>query len=237
MQIEMFFEEIWPCIQDTADYLSAQRVSQPSESIRAGLNFCIILDAACYLEGIFESFLRAVLECRRAELNRVEIEDFETRRAVHGYYNRLEEDLSSQISRSVGAAGYAETFELLLGESLNKLKDVAPVWEKITVLFHFRNVLGHGRRVFAQRFQPRRPEDGATEDFTGSYRAVENYLLKARLLDKRFMEAHSEYVFFSDAIADHFWELAKQVPEAVLRSLPDAERKACQLTLDRKMRP
>ena len=201
------------------------------------MNFSIILDAACYLEGIFESFLRAILECRCSELRRVEIEDFETRRAVFGYYNRLEQDLSGQIGRSVGAAAYAETFELLFGEPLNKLKEIAPLWEPITVLFHFRNVLGHGRRVFAQRFRPRRPEDGVTEDFTGSYRAVENYLLKARLLNKRLTEAHSEYVFLSDAIADHSWGLAKQVPEAMLRSLPDVERKACQSALDRKMRP
>jgi hypothetical protein len=232
MRIEMFFEEIWPCIQETNDYLCAQRATQSSEGITAGLNFSIILGAACFLEGVLESFLRAILDCRRQEFNRNEIADFETRRAVNSYYNRLEVDLSERIGRSIGASGYSETFELVFGEPLTSLRDIAPLWEGITVLFNFRNVLGHGRRVFAQRFRPRRPEDGATEDFSGSYRVVESYLLKTRLMNERFMDAHSEYIFLSNAIADHFWELAKQVPPAMLRSLPDPERDACRRRIE-----
>lgn len=232
MLIEMFFEEIWPCIQETTDHLAAERITQSSERIRAGLNFSIILGSACFLEGIFESFLRAILECRGLEFRRAKIEGCETRRAVNAYYNRLEEDLSDRIGQSVGAGGYSEAFGLIFGEPLNKLKEIVPLWEGVTVLFNFRNVLGHGRRVFAQRLGRYGSYEG-TEDFTGSYKVVENYLIKLKLMQWRFIDAHSEYIFLSDAIADHFWQLAKRVPPALLSSLPDLERDACRKTMDR----
>ena len=125
-----------------------------------------------------------------------------------------------------GAGGYAEAFELIFGEPLNKLKEIAPLWEGITVLLHFRNVLGHGRRVFAQRLGRYDGHEG-TEDFTGSYKKVNNYLLKVKLMQRKFIELHSDYVFLSDEIADHFCLLSKQIPPVLLRSLPEPEREAC----------
>lgn len=65
------------------------------------------------------------------------------------------------------------------------------------------------------------------EDFSGSYKKVENYLQKKKLLPHKFVEAHSEYLFLSDSIADHFFELAKALPKAIMSSLPKKEQTAC----------
>jgi hypothetical protein len=227
MLIGMLNEEIWPCIKDTLEYLSKKRTERVSDSVKAGLNFSIILGSACYLEGVFEALLRAILTCRRVEFNRVHAKELDSERAVNLYFNRLEEDTSERISKSTGAAAYDEMFELLFGEPMSSLIKVEPLWEGVTILFNFRNVLGHGRRVFARKFEGLSIPGGFREDFRGSYRAVESYLLKKRLTNKRFIDAHLDYGFLSDAIADHFSCLAKQIPSAISASLPRVEQAAC----------
>jgi hypothetical protein len=237
MIIGMLTEEIWPCIKDSIEYLSEKRAEQLSESVKAGLNFSIILGSACYLEGVFEALLRAIQSCRRTEFNRKDIDEFETRRAVNIYFNRLEEDISERIGRSTGAAAYDEMFGLLFGEPASGLREVAPLWEGVTVLFNFRNVLGHGRRVFARQFRGSTVPGGFREEFRGSYNVVEGYLLKRGLTNKKFVDARSEYAFLTDVIADHFWHLAKQMPSAISASLPQTEQNACMKTMDPDIQP
>ena len=137
MRTITFTEPIWPCIKATLDYLVEKREDSVSKLVKSGLNFSIILGSACYAEGVLEALLRALLACRRAEFNRIRIpdDDFETRRAMNFYYARLEDELSRNIGRSVGAKGYDEIFTLLTGLRLSQLKEVKPIWEGATVLF------------------------------------------------------------------------------------------------------
>ena len=231
MRITVFTESIWPCIEPTIEYLAASRDERMSGLLKSGFNFSIILGSACYLEGVLETLLRALLQYRRDEFNRLEIPHFETRRSMNIFYKRLEDDLSNRIGRSVGAAGYNEMFELLTGSRLSELDETKSMWEGITVLFNFRNVLGHGREVSARHFAGFFVEGGEQEEFSGSYRKVEDYLRKTGLLDRRFMEAHSEYLFLGNDIADHFWAIASQTPDAVIASLPEPEGEACRRAL------
>jgi hypothetical protein len=187
-----------------------------------------VLGAACYLEGVLEALLRAILRCRKGQFD--EYLDFvngEARWAMGKYYTRIEEDVSRRIGRAVGAAGYDEMFELLVGRRLSQMNEVSPFWEAVNVLFNFRNVLGHGREVSARHFTGGAVPGGVREDFPGSYKLVEDYLRKKSLLNQRFVDAHSEYLFLSEAIADHFWAVASGIPTAVMASLPEDERKAC----------
>jgi hypothetical protein len=174
--IRILTESIWPSIEAAVDHLSGARKAHLDESVKAGLNFSIILGAACYLEGILETLLRALLNHRRTVFNRVDIPDFETRRSVNVFYTRLEGDLSNRIGRSLGAPGYSEMFELLTGTKLSGLDQMSPLWEGVTVLFNFRNVLGHGREVSARHLSGGLVEGGEKEEFGGSYRLVEDYL-------------------------------------------------------------
>jgi hypothetical protein len=227
--ITTFVEPIWPCIEATMDYFVERRKERIPSLVKAGLNFSIVLGSACYVEGVLEGVLRGLLNYRRAEFNRVNIDDTDLRRAMNNYYERLEDELSRNIGRAIGASGYDELFAILAGQPLNRLRQVKPLWEGITVLFNFRNVLGHGREVSARHFTGGAIPGGLREEFLGSYRLVEEYLRKNRLLSRRFVEAHSEYLFLSAPIADHFLKLAKALPEAVLSSLPTDERDACKV--------
>jgi hypothetical protein len=74
---------------------------------------------------------------------------------------------------------------------------------------------------------------GFKEEFTGSYRIVEDYLGKKQLLSREFVDAHSEFLYLASDIADHFWHLAQALPNAAIASLPDAERDACRLAIER----
>jgi hypothetical protein len=215
-------ETIWPIIKAALDHLQTERKDGMPAEVRAGVNFSIILGSACYLEGVLETGLKALLRLRRVIYGRMNPKNFETRRSMNLFYNRIDDDLEGRICSAMGAAGYDEMFELLTGERLSKLSQVVPLWEGITVLFQVRNVLGHDREVMAEQIVSPTP---ARELFSGGYRHAEDYLRKRKLLGKKFTEAHSEYLFLSDPVADHFWELTKQVPRAVSKSLKGLEKR------------
>jgi len=227
MLIRIITEAIWPCIEASVNYFVASRTDAMAHTVRAGTNFSIILGSACYLEGTLETLLHALLEYRGSVYGKVDIPDFETRRSMNIFYSRLEDDLSARIARSLGAEGYDDMFELLIGTPLHALHDVKPLWEPMTVLFNFRNVLGHGRQVRARQFSGGAVPGGFREEFSGSYRRVEDYLRKVGLLKGHFPDGASEYVFLTNDIADHFWGMAKQVPAAVISSLAKVQSKVC----------
>ena len=227
MLIRTITEAIWPCIEASVDHFTASRNDAVPQFVRAGTNFSIILGSACYLEGTLETLLHALLEHRRSVFSNVEISDFETRRSMNIFYMRLEDDLSARIARSLGAEGYNDMFELLMGTPLHELGGMKPLWEPTTVLFNFRNVLGHGRQVCARQFSGGAVPGGFSEEFSGSYRRVEDYLRKVGLLKGRFPDGASEYLFLTDDIADHFWGMAKRIPAAVISSLPKEQSETC----------
>jgi hypothetical protein len=225
----LFRESIWPCIGAGLNHLQSQRGQDVPQEVRAGVNFSIILGAACYLEGCFESALKALLEHQRGVYNKIDIPEFETRRSMNVFYNRMEEDLAERIAAALGATGYDEMFELLLGRRLSSLHQISPLWEGVTVLFKFRNVLGHGRQVEARHVSAY--SNAVREEFSGGYRATEDYLKRRQLLDKKFTDHHSEYLYLSNPTADHFWELAQMIPRALTESLEGAEREAVKKVL------
>jgi len=85
-----------------------------------------------------------------------------------------------------------------------------------------RNALGHGREVKAYQIISVAPIE---EEFHGGYRRAENYLRKRKLINKKFTDAHSDFIFLSDPVADHFLELVERVPKAISQSLAKEETK------------
>jgi hypothetical protein len=201
-----------------------------SDLVRAGLNFSIVLGAACYVEGILETILRELLRCRHAEYAELPTSGLVS---INNYLNRIEKELDRDIGRTNGAAGYDAMFTLLTGHHLSELVIVKPIWEGITVLFNFRNVLGHGRQVLARQYSGYVVNGGLQEEFKSAYRVVEDYLRKTLLLNTRFVDANSELLYLTSEMADHFWQLARALPEAVTASLPNPERRLSQEAIDR----
>ena len=55
---------------------------------------------------------------------------------------------------------------------------------------------------------------------------IYHYLLKNKLVDKRFVECDSTALYFNDNVADHFWELSKKIVHQISESLAEDVKEA-----------
>jgi len=190
------------------------------ERTRAGLNFTIIVNSAFFLEGSLEAGLSSLLSQRLLDQEQSNL-----------FVSRLAEDLESRIKTATGSATYDALFKIILGTPASSLQEVSPFWEGIAVLFHLRNVLAHGRAVSwsvefpGDKFPPdfNGPCD---EAFKGGYKKVQDYLLKKKVISKRFTDQSWELFFLTDEIADHFWSLTLNFIVGVSNSLTGGDQQA-----------
>jgi hypothetical protein len=63
-QTTYFHELIWPFILGAIDSLRTQRDALTTAESKAGLNFSIVLNSTCAIEGLLESGLKALLRLR-----------------------------------------------------------------------------------------------------------------------------------------------------------------------------
>ena len=141
---------IWPTIYKTNIHLISQRNGLDEEDeVRAGINLVVILNTTCFVEGALESGMKGILRQKREAFNKVDIPELETRKTVNVLFNNLEKDMEMKIGRTTGIQNYDLMFELLIDSKISQYDNVKPLWEGMTVLFNFRNVLAHGREVSA----------------------------------------------------------------------------------------
>lgn len=231
-------QDTWPCIKELIEFLSSRRDVDRPIALRLGINHAIVFYAACYVEGVLETTLKALLRRRREIYNKIDVPDFEIRKTINTLFNALEEDLQTRISRATGVDAYETLIELLTGTRIGQSKKVRESWEGIQVLFQFRNVLAHGRAISASRLSAYWIKEPWQENFSGGYKRAEEYLFKGGLLECKFMDSDQFDLYFTDAVADHFWGLARsfithviatfEAPdiEAVSRALSAAENEA-----------
>ena len=217
----------WPHIELLVNYLRECRSkNEVTESLRIGMNHCIILYSACYVEGILESGLKAVIRQKRDVFNKVEISDFYTRKTVNTLFTALETDVIRRVSRTTGMPNYDEIFKLLTGQRISDKPKVQPLWEGIQTLFQFRNVLAHSREVSTTLLQAYWIPEEWREEFSGGYKKAEDYLLKCNLVKSKFSDCKSLSTFFTDKVADHFWKLAKELVIGISDSIPEDVKSA-----------
>jgi len=67
-------------------------------------------------------------------------------------------------------------------------------------------VIAHGRAVGYKLYFP--PGVGGIweEEFSGGYKKVEDFLLRKNLIESRHIEKAGNWHYFSDEVADFFWE-------------------------------
>ena len=190
------------------------------EELRIGINLSIILNSACYLEGAIEAVLKEFVYFKTKALNKVYIPDVETRKEIFSFYNPLMDDLEVRISRTTGMQNYDQLFELFCGERISKMSNMETLWEGVQILFNFRNVIAHGREASACIINAYYyPEP--VEEFSGGYAKLEQYLLKKKIIDKKFTDAEDVTIFFNNEIADHFWSLCNIFLKELSNSLSD----------------
>lgn len=225
-------QNTWPCIKELVVFLIQSRNSQLTTDLRMGINHAIIFYSACYIEGLMEQVLKTLLSRRREIYNKIDIPEFETRKTINNLFNTLEEDLEVRISRSTGIRAYLDLIHLLTKDTpgpKNTIKQnpkIGELLEGINVLFQFRNVLAHGREISAARLSAYWIKEPWQEIFSGGYKSAEEYLIKIGLLDSGFMDSAKSDLFFTDSIADHFWDLSHNFITRLVEALGDQDKKA-----------
>jgi hypothetical protein len=230
---QLLREPMYLYLPEVIHFLATHRATTDarSDSLRVGINYTIILMSACYVEGALEAGLKALLWRRRNLYSKVEMFDFDTRKTISQLFNRVLGDLEARVSRAAGLANYDDMFEVIMGERISKYDLMKPLWEGVTVLFHFRNVIAHGREITASLTQGWWTNGSWEEDFSGGYRKTEDYLLKNKLIDKRFVEDTSQALYFTDGVADHFQSIAEEFIKGLSESLADEDKKAFDSTV------
>jgi hypothetical protein len=166
-----------------------------SREVKAGINFSIILASACYIEGNFERVLLKAINAAGTPQDPLQ--------------SRLMSELRLRVSKTTGSDGYNEMFGVVFGKKVNELIDDPDLWEGIKTLFFFRNVIAHGRAIGYKLYFPPGVGGFWEEEFSGGYKKVEEFLFKRNLLESRHIEEEDNWHYFSDPVADFFWESAE----------------------------
>lgn len=186
-----------------------------NQTQNSAINLSIILHSACWTESVLENKLLMVLKHYREGYNNIHIEDFVTRKTLNRYYERLEKHFDSSIRKTSGIEKFDNMFEILLGKSFSKDERIKAKLESIKVLFQFRNMIAHGREIHAVERSISDDKSDLTETFRGGYKKVEDYLIKKKFIDEKFIESKNLDMYFSDGVADHFFICAKSFIECI----------------------
>lgn len=200
---------IYPYYKQLIDLSKQERGKIENKKVNAALNLNIILSSACLVEGVLEDRGKLLLGYYREVFNLIKKPELELRRPMNHFYNNVEELLHKKVSQTMGLDNFATLFEMLTGKSIKQNQQIAQIYEGISTLFQFRNVIAHGRSVHAYTVDAHFT-NGVEENFFGGYKKAEIYLTKKGLLSKRFMEVESSDMYFTDEISDHFSDIAEK---------------------------
>jgi hypothetical protein len=201
----------WQNIECTVEFLSNFRDSNKIDpKLVVGINYTIILLSACYLEGALEDEFKKILSLKRGIIRTIKIDDFYTRKSFNLLFNALEEDLDDRISHTTGIENYKSVFKLLTDRDFTESQLLKSTMEGVSVLFQFRNVLAHGRKATAKLINAYWTDGNWEEYYFGGYKKAEDYLIKKGLLAKKYVDSETVKEYFTDNIANHFWQISKQ---------------------------
>ena len=165
---------VWPYLESLNKYLIESRKTVRQKDIRIGINYTIILNTACCVEGILEYILKEILFQKNTMLQDVNSEKF------YQFYYSLEKEVHDRIAKTTGIDNYNYLFKLLTGKELSKIDIIKLYMEGINVLFEFRNVLAHGREIKSESFCIDVANKEFYNSFMGGYKKTEEYLLKKK---------------------------------------------------------
>ena len=197
---------LYPYYKEIIDFEREKRNEIDNQDTLSAINMNIILCSACYLEGILEERGNFLLGYNNAIRETIHLDEFEQRKAFNTIQNRVRTHFKEKLSHTTGLDNFDSLFQLFLGVSFKQSNEIKPLVEGINVLFQLRNVIAHGRKAFAYELEAYYTS-GAEEYFTGGYKKAEEYLIKKELLKDKFFNADAIDVFFTNSIADHFYDL------------------------------
>lgn len=216
MAVYVFYREaIYKYYAELAEFSRASRNNRENEHIKSALNMNVILSSACFVEGFMEKMAKCALGYYRLIYNEINIPEFKLRKPMNEYFKRIEADVYQRISQSTGVDNYDILFELLLGKSFKQNELFQHILEPIQVLFQLRNVIAHAKEVSAYTVSAYWNNNTLQENFYGGYKKAENFLIKKGLLKEHYIEKQNIECFFTDDIADYFYNVSQQFTEQI----------------------
>lgn len=211
MATYIFYREpIFEYYKELAEFLLVSRKNPENAHINCTLNMNLILSSACFAEGFMEKIAKGVLGYYRLIYNEINISEFESRKSMNKYFERIEADVYQRISQGTGVDNYDKLFELLLGKSFKKDDLFQSILEPIQVLFQLRNVIAHAKEISAYEVSAYWNNNTFQENFFGGYKKAENFLIKKGFMKERYIEVQNAEHFFIDSTADYFYGISQQ---------------------------
>jgi hypothetical protein len=172
----------------------------------AGLNYSMIVNSCCLLEGVFESGLSAIWNHKKKNAGSTA--------------SLLKE---SSIRRGRGLKTYDELFGLITGKRFSVMQNFIAYHEGVKTHFLIRHLLAHGRSTIwshqgSEGSLELRPND-ENLDFESSYKNVEVYLIKKKLIPHSVTGGIWPNPYLSNEIGDHFAVLAFDAICSIISSL------------------
>ena len=203
---------VWPYIESVNEFLITIRKGTKRGEVRSGINYTIILNTACCVEGILEYILKELLFHKNSTLPKSESKDF------YKYYYSIEKEIHDRITKTTGIDNYNYLFKLLTGREVKKIDVLKPHIEGVNVLFELRNVLAHGREIKFESFCIDIANKEYYDSFMGGYKKAEDYLIKKGIIKKRFADCKND-IFFTNNVANYFWKLSHNFINDIIKSL------------------
>jgi len=195
-----------------------------SEDEIMGINYSIILNTACIIEGKLEIILSSIVYFYEKVYMSVKFDKKYDSSLINGFYNNTIADLKNRVSKTTGINNYIGLIELLISD-YKISPEMKELNESINVLFEFRNVLAHGRMIKAETETnmpyPDYVEKEIMEYFKGGYKKTEDYLFKNKLIDSKFLDIEKNDFYFSNIVADHFLKQSQKYLVVLMKSLPN----------------
>ena len=191
------------------DFNQLQRNEIKDNSTVASVNMNLILCTTCYLEGILEDRCKLLLGYYNSIHNCIDLQEFKIRKVSNLIHSEIANFFHTKISQTTGLDNFDNFFKIFLHKSFKQAEEFKPLLEGINTLFQLRNVIAHGRQVYAYEVDAYYT-NGIEEHFSGGYKKAEEYLIKKGYLTEKFIESENIEIFFSNEIADHFLVLANK---------------------------
>ena len=187
-----------------------RRLGQGQRRSRVGINYSLVIATACLVEGVLEASLKELVSDRHRVLNQIQEADFHKRRIKNCFAENIDDYLRRKIERTTGIDKYAPILKLLSHQrrppQLKNFKN----WEGLKVLFNLRNALAHGREISGSKVRAFYLGDDWIDEFVGSYRVVEDYAIKKKLIKSKFLDKGTLEHILTNAVTDHCRSVAKE---------------------------
>lgn len=208
---EVHWEPIYPYLEQHLKFLNQEikKVDRNNKFTRVGINASIIIISACCIEGKIEEEIKNLINRINTSINQIDVPLNKNRRIKNVFTENMTKYFQKSLEKTSGIENYNHILRTIsIARRPIRLKSY-PKWEGIKILFYFRNMLAHGREIRAERTLLSKSDEKWSEDFIGGYKLTEDYLIRNKLISKRFFDGRPIEKLLTSKVSRHFYSLSK----------------------------